>query len=63
MTHHLVYWTRWGTGPAFAADVMAENPAAARSRFSEMFPADRIIGVKLAKGHDGSAGAGGRWLA
>jgi hypothetical protein len=64
MTHFLVYWRRWGLGGmAFAADVMADSAQAARERFGQMFPADQVVGVKRAKGWDGSTGEGGRWLA
>jgi hypothetical protein len=63
MTHFLVYWRRWGFGSSFAADVMADTAQAAKVRFRELFPADQVVGVKLAAGWDGSAGEGGRWLA
>jgi len=63
LQHFLVYWSRWGIERPFAADVMAETARRARERFLEMFPSDRVVGVKLAKGHDGHAGEGGRWLA
>lgn len=63
LQHFLVYWRRWGFGLAVQADVHASTPGEARQRFVEMFPTDQIVGVKLARGWNGNAGAGGRWLA
>ena len=49
-----------GLARAFAADIFAESPAAARAQHRAVFPEDQIIGVK--KPRSWSCG-GGRWVA
>lgn len=56
MIYYLVYWTRKGWANAFEADVYATDAAAARAKFATIFPADVIVGVKMAHGS-------GRWVA
>ena len=52
----VVIWTRPGFGLGFQADHYAMCPREARRKHREMYPQDRVCGVKRAQGD-------GRWVA